>query len=138
MPSSESRATFVARITQEIEVAVLSNYHGQGMLNGFGLGRMFIELPKAMQWKALNDRVNWTGLTKAQKHEVMARVLKDVQDKVPEEIYPATWLDGIIIALDPGAKIVDLAALRKQIDTPGRDKNLDERVCWPQLPPPKL
>ena len=60
------------------------NYPGEGLLGilaTFGFGRMFTELPKAMQWKALNDRVNWTGLTATEKDEVMARALEDMTRK---------------------------------------------------------
>jgi hypothetical protein len=129
---STSLADIAARITKEIEDAVTTEYPGQGMRNAFGLGRMFFELPEAMQWKELNNRVNWTGLTTAQRDEVIARVLKDIQEKSPEEIYPATWFDGIVISVDRDASVFDLEAVREQIATPGRDKNLDERVCGPQ------
>jgi hypothetical protein len=134
---STSLADIAERITKEIEDAIMSDFPGQGILTvlGSGRGRMFVELPEAMQWKELNDRVNWTGLTRAQKYEVMARVLKDVQEKVPEEIYPGTWFDGILVSVDRDAKVFDLAAVRDHIRRPGRHKNFDERVCSP--PPPQ-
>src|ERR1700678_124782 len=67
------------RITREIEDALFHNYPGQGLLGvlapDFGLGKMFIELPYPIQWTELSQRVNWTGLTAAEKHQVMDRVL---------------------------------------------------------------
>ena len=134
-PIPESR-THVARcITREIEDALFHHYPGEGLFGvlapDLGLGTMFIELPCAIQWKELNRRVNWAGLTAAEKDQVMARVLDDVREKVPEEIYPATWFDGIIISMDQNAKVFDLAEVKRQIDTPDRTQNLDERVCAP-------
>src|SRR5271170_5014871 len=118
----ESLIDVAKRITREIEEAVTHNYPGEGLLGvlapGFGLGNMFIELPYATQWKELNDCVNWAGLKAAEKHQVMARALKDVREKVPEEIYPATWFDGIMISVDQNAKTFDFAEVKKQIDTP--------------------
>jgi hypothetical protein len=132
----ESRTDIARRITREIEDAVIQNYPGEGLLGvlapGNSLGRMFIELPYALQWKELNERVNWDGLTEAEKHEVMSRVLDDVREKVPEEIYPATWFDGIVISVDQNAKVFDLAEVKNQIDTPDRAQNLDERLCTPE------
>jgi hypothetical protein len=132
----ESRTDVARRITREIEDAVTQNYPGEGLLGvlapGHSLDRMFIELPYAIQWKELNERVNWAGLTEAEKDEVMSRVLDDVREKVPEEIYPATWFDGIVISVDQNAKVLDLAEVKKQIDTPNRARNLDERVCAPE------
>ena len=129
----ESRADVARRITREIEDVVTRNYPGEGILSrAFGYGRMFIELPKAMQWKELNDRVDWTGLTPAEKDEVMARALEDVREKIPEEIYPATWFDGVLLSVDPTAKVYDLGEVKTQIETPNRSQNLDERVCAPE------
>jgi hypothetical protein len=132
----ESRTDVARRITREIEDAVTQNYPGEGLLGvlapGHSLGRMFIELPYVLQWKELNERVNWAGLTDAEKDEVMSRVLDDVREKVPEEIYPATWFDGIVISVDQNAKIFDLAEVKNQIDTPERAQNLDERICTPE------
>ena len=120
MPAS--RTDVARRITREIEDALFHNYPGEGLLGtlapGHGLGRMFIELPYAIQWKELNRRVNWAGLTASEKDQVMARVLDDIREKVPEEIYPATWFDGIIISVDQNAKVFDLAEVKKQIDHP--------------------
>src|SRR5262249_34413154 len=74
------KADVAHRITREIEDVLMESYSGEGILQLFGKsGRMFTELPKAMQWKELNDRVNWTALTAAEKDEVMTRVLKDVR-----------------------------------------------------------
>lgn len=120
-----SRAEIVGRIANEIEQLVTQFYPGQGMLGP----RMFIELPKGMQWELLNRHVNWNGLAAKEKDEVLARVLKDVREKVPEEIYPATWFDGILISVDRDTKVFDLGEVRRQIETPARDKNLDERIC---------
>src|SRR5690242_8047930 len=131
----EARTDIARRITREIEDAPFHHRPGEGLLGdlvpGHGLGRMFIGLPYALQWKELNERVNWAGLTAAEKDQVMARVLDDVREKVPEEIYPATWFDGIIISVDQNAKVLDLAEVRRQIDAPDRTQNLDERVCTP-------
>jgi len=130
---SKSRSDIVARITGEIEDAVTHNYPGDGLLGvlapGLGYGRMFIELPYAMQWKELNERVNWTGLTAAEKEQVMSRALGDVREKVPEEIYPGTWFDGVLLSVDPAAKVYNFGDAVRQVETPGRSRNLDERVC---------
>jgi hypothetical protein len=138
----ESRTDLARRITREIEDALFHHYHGEGLLDALAFlgalppdarsGRMFIELPYAIQWKELNERVNWAGLTAAERYQVMARVLDDVRENVPEEIYPATWFDGIIISVDQNAKVFDLAEVKRQIDTPDRTQNLDERVCAPE------
>jgi hypothetical protein len=130
--SNHFRASIVGRITREIEEAVTSDYPGEGLISSFGFGRMFVELPKAKQWEALNAKVDWTGLTREEKDQVMDRVLEDVQEKAPEEIYPGTWFDGIQLSIDPSAKMLDLKDVRKQLDAPGRDKSLDERVCEPE------
>ena len=131
----ESRVDAAIRITREIEEAVTSSYPGEGLLNvlapGHDLGRMFIELPKAVQWKELNERVNWSGITAEEKDAVMARVLSDVREKIPEEIYPGTWFDGILLSVDGDAKVYDLEEVRRQLGTPDRSLNLDERVCSP-------
>lgn len=131
----ESRADVARRITREIEDAVTHNYPGEGLLGvltpGYVLGRMFIELPKAVQWKELNERVNWSGITAEEKDAVMARVLSDVREKIPEEIYPGTWFDGILLSVDGDAKVYDLEEVRRQIGTPDRRLNLDQRVCSP-------
>jgi hypothetical protein len=129
----KSRTEVAKRIAREIEDALFHNYPGQGLLGvlapDFGLGKMFIELPYPIQWTELSQRVNWTGLTAAEKHQVMDRVLKDVRQNVPEEIHPATWFDGILILVDHNAKVYHLARVKKQIDTPDRSQNLDVRVC---------
>jgi hypothetical protein len=131
----ESRAAAATRITREIEEAVTSNYPGEGLLSvlapGHELGRMFIELPEAVQWKELNERVNWSGITAEEKDAVMARVLSDVREKIPEEIYPGTWFDGILISVDGDARVYDMEEVKRQIGTPDRSLNLDERVCSP-------
>ena len=75
---------------------------------------MFIELPKAMQWKELNDRVNWTGLTTTEKDDVMARALEDMMRKNSGEIYPATWFDGVLLTVDPSVKVYDLGELKRR------------------------
>jgi hypothetical protein len=138
----ELRTAVARRITREIEDALFHNYPGEGLLGALApdhhLGRMFIELPHAIQWKELNQRVNWAGLTAAEKDQVTARVLEDVREKVPEEIFPATWFDGIIISVDQNAKVFDLAEVKKQIDTPDRTQNLDERVCAPETSLPTV
>jgi hypothetical protein len=131
----ESRADAAIRITREIEEAITSNYPGEGLLGvlapGHELGRMFIELPYALQSKELNERVNWSGITAGEKEEVMTRVLSDVREKIPEEIYPGTWFDGILLSVDGDAKVYDMEEVRRQIGTPDRSLNLDERVCSP-------
>jgi hypothetical protein len=131
----ESRADAAIRITREIEQAVTHNYPGEGLLGVLApshvLGRMFIELPKAVQWKELNERVNWTGITAEEKDAVMARVLGDVREKIPEEIYPGTWFDGILLSVDGDARVYDMEEVRRQITTPDRSLNLDERVSSP-------
>jgi hypothetical protein len=138
----ESRTDLAKRITREIEDALFHHYPGEALLGvlapDFDLGTMFIELPYAMQWKELNERVNWAGLTAAEKDQVVTRVLEDVREKVPEEIYPATWFDGIIISVDQNAKVFDLAEVKRQIDTPDRTQNLDERVCAPERCIPRV
>lgn len=123
-----------ARITREIEDAVTTiDYPGEGILTeGFGLGRMFIELPYAVQWKELNERVNWHGLTATEKEQVMTRVLEDVREKIPDEIYPATWFDGIRLSVDPAAKVYTMKEAKNQLQSPDRSRNLDERVCTPE------
>ena len=129
----ESRADVAERITRQIEEAVTGDYPGEGLLGvvapGQGFGRMFVELPHAMQWKELNERVDWTGLTAAEKGEVIGRALRDVREKVPEEIHPATWFDGILLSVDPDAKVYDLGEIIERMETPDRGRNLDERVC---------
>ena len=133
---SMSREAIARRITREVEDAVTHNYPGEGLLGvlvpDYDLGMMFIELPYAMQWKELNERVNWNDLTAMEKNEVMTRVLTDVRENTPEEIYPATWFDGVLITGEPDAKIIDLEAIRKLFDAPDRNENLDERVCLPE------
>jgi hypothetical protein len=100
---AEPRTAAARRITREIEDAVTHNYPGEGLWGvlapGYALGTMCIELPYGMQWKQLNERVNWAGLTTAEKDQVIAKALEDVREKVPEEIYPATWFDNIIISV---------------------------------------
>jgi hypothetical protein len=131
----ESRADAAIRITREIEEALMQDYPGEGLLSvlapGHGFGRMFTELPKAVQWEELNERVNWSGITAEEKDAVMARVLGDVRGKIPEEIYPGTWFDGILLSVDGDARVYDLEEMRRQIATPDRSLNLDERVCSP-------
>jgi hypothetical protein len=139
----ESRADAAIRITREIEEAVTSNYLGEGLLSvlapGQELGRMFIELSEAVQWKELNERVNWSGITAEEKDAVMARVLGDVREKIPEEIYPGTWFDGVLLSVDGDARVYDMEEVRRQIGTPDRSLNLDERVCSPgRLTPPAV
>lgn len=117
------------RITKEIEEAVTHSYSGWGVLTAaFGLGRMFIELPYPTQRVELEQRVNWAGLTTAEKDEVIGRVLSDVRQKTPEEIFPATWFDTVLIAVDPSAKVYELGSVRQALDDFRRDQSLYERV----------
>jgi hypothetical protein len=131
-----NRAAIAKRIIREIEDAVTGDYPGDGLLGliapGYGLGRMFIELPHALQWQALYERVNWTGLTASERHDVMMRVLEDVRAKIPEEIHPETWFDGVMVAADSAVKVHDLADVKQQREAPERRQNLDERVCAPE------
>jgi len=128
---TRSRAKMVERIILEIEDAITSDFDGEGIMSDFGYGRLFYELPPALQRKELEEGVNWDGLTAAERESVVTRVLRDVHEKFPEEIYPGTWLDGVAISVDRDEKVIDMAAVKKQVAVPGREQSLDERVCEP-------
>lgn len=117
----------VERITKAIERQLLA-LHEVG-----GEDCLFIDLGEPRQRETLKHHVYWEGLSDEQVGYVVANVIKDVREKVPEEIYPRRWFDAV--AIDGRDKVIGLDAAKRQLGGWEREVSLDDRAVpafhWP-------
>lgn len=117
----------IERITKSIEGVVIGIYNGAGEEPS-----MFIDLGEAERRTLLVRCVDWESLPAQHINKIVGRVLKDVREKVPDEIYPRKWFDGLVIG--PSDKVVDFGEARHHLGGAARLLSLDDRV---ESPSPK-